>query len=222
MGAGFLVDPSGVIVTNWHVTNKADEVFVWVLPDDGPVSIDQMFKNVEPYFGLVFADDKKKDLSLVKVNGLPKDLNVIEFGANNDIDIGDTVFAIGHPSSFPWTITEGKISQIRKNHIWTYADGTEHQATLIQHQVPISPGSSGGPLFNDKILTKLVGVNTLGGDGQNLNFSVSVDHVKQFLKDNPNVKNINPVGALINKDYPKILSGVNTQRLENNPVEINI
>ena len=145
---------------------------------------------------------KKKDLSLVKVNGLPKDLNVIEFGTNDDVNIGDTVFAIGHPSSFPWTITEGKISQIRKNHIWTYADGTEHKATLIQHQVPISPGSSGGPLFNDKILTKLVGVNTLGGDGQNLNFSVSVDHVKQFLKDNPSVKNINPVGSLVKKEYP--------------------
>ena len=48
LGAGFLVDRSGVIITNWHVTNKADEVFVWVLPDDGPVSIEQMFKNMEP------------------------------------------------------------------------------------------------------------------------------------------------------------------------------
>ena len=44
---------------------------------------------------------------------------------------------------------------------------------------------------------------TLNAEGQNLNFAVAVDHAKQFLKDNPNVKNVNPVGALIKKDYPK-------------------
>ena len=50
---------------------------------------------------------------------------------------------------------------------------------------------------------KLVGINTLNAEGQNLNFAVAVDHAKQFLKDNPNVKKVNPVGVLIKKDYPK-------------------
>ena len=201
-GAGFLVDSSGVILTNWHVAKKAEGIYIWVLPEEGSVSIEALFKDHKYYYGLVLAQDKNLDLALIKVNGLPKNLKVIQMGSNSEVEVGDPVVAIGHPISFPWTITDGKISQIRKNHKWTYKDGSEHQATLIQHQIPISPGNSGGPLFTDKSLAKLIGVNTLGSEGQNLNFAVSVDHIKQFIKDNPSVKNVNPVGSLVKKEYP--------------------
>ena len=94
------------------------------------------------------------------------------------------------------------VSQIRHNHKWTYVDKSEHEATVIQMQTPISTGNSGGPLFTSE--GRVVGVNTLlHGEGQNLNFAVAVDHVRQFIKDNPNVKKINSVGAAIKKKYPK-------------------
>ena len=200
-GAGFLVDSSGVFLSNWHVTDKAESIYVWLLPESGAVGIETLFNDIDPYLGVVFAVDVEKDLALIKVNGLPKNLKVIEMGSNNDVEVGDNVVAIGHPNTFPWTLTVGTVSQIRKNHEWVYEDKSKHKATLIQHQIPISPGNSGGPLFSDTF--KLIGINTLNAEGQNLNFAVAVDHAKQFLKDNPNVKNVNPVGALIKKDYPK-------------------
>ena len=200
-GAGFLVDSSGVFLSNWHVTDKAESLYVWLLPESGAVGIETLFKDIDPYLGVVFAVDVEKDLALIKVNGLPKNLKVIEMGSNRDVGVGDDVVAIGHPNTYPWTLTVGTVSQIRPNHEWVYEDKSKHKATLIQHQIPISPGNSGGPLFSDNM--KLVGINTLNAEGQNLNFAVAVDHAKQFLKDNPNVKNVNPVGALIKKDYPK-------------------
>jgi len=102
----------------------------------------------------------------------------------------------------PWSFSFGMVSQIRPNHKWTYIDKSEHEATVIQMQTPISTGNSGGPLFTSE--GKVVGVNTLmQGEGQNLNFAVAVNHVKKFIKDNPNVKKINSVGAAIKKKYPK-------------------
>jgi putative serine protease PepD len=117
-GAGFLVDSSGVFLSNWHVTDKAESLYVWLLPKSGAVGIKTLFKDVEPYFGVVFAVDVEKDLALIKVNGLPKDLKVIEMGSNSDVAVGDNVVAIGHPNTFPWTLTVGTVSQIRRNHEW--------------------------------------------------------------------------------------------------------
>ena len=122
-------------------------------------------------------------------------------GSNQEVDIGDNVYAIGHPKSLPWTFSSGMVSQIREKHKWMYVDKSEHQATVIQMQTPISTGNSGGPLFTSE--GKVVGVNTLmQGEGQNLNFAVAVDHVKKFIKENPNVKKVNPAGALVKKNFP--------------------
>ena len=72
---------------------------------------------------------------------------------------------------------------------------------MIQTQTPISPGNSGGPLFTSN--GKLVGVNSLGADGQNINFAVIIKHVKQILKKNPNIVKINPAEPTMKKNYPK-------------------
>jgi len=201
IGTGFLVDASGLILSNWHVTEGTKEMLIWVLPKQGVVDAKILFKDIDPYFGLVVAENKKEDLALIKVNGLPKDIKAIEMGSNQEIAVGDNVYAIGHPKSLPWSFTAGMVSQIRANHEWTYEDESEHEATVIQMQTPISTGNSGGPLFSGK--GKVVGVNTLFEvDGQNLNFAIAVDHVKQFIKDNPNLEKVNPIGAAIKKKYP--------------------
>ncbi len=200
LGAGFLVDKSGVILTNWHVTKGAEEIFVWPLPEEGAVEAEVLFKDIDPYFGSVLAENKGQDLALVKVSGFASSAKVVELGNNEDVSIGDTVYAIGHPNGLPWSFTLGTVSQIRKNKKWTYEDDSEHLATVIQTQTPISPGNSGGPLFGET--GKIVGINTWGADGQNLNFAVAVDHAKEFIKANPNITKVNTVDAVIKKDYP--------------------
>ena len=204
LGAGFLVDKSGVILTNWHVTNGAKEIFVWPLPKEGAVETEVLFKDIDPYFGSVLAENKGQDLALVKVSGLALSAKVVELGNNEDVSIGDTVYAIGHPNGLPWSFTLGTVSQIRKNKKWTYGEGDEeksdHLATVIQTQTPISPGNSGGPLFVES--GKIIGINTWGADGQNLNFAVAVDHLKEFIKANPNITKVNSADARVKKDYP--------------------
>ena len=200
LGAGFLVHESGVILTNWHVTKGAKEIYVWPLPKDGAVETEVLFKDIDPYFGSVLAENKGQDLALVKVSGLTADTKVVELGSNESVSIGDTVYAIGHPNGLPWSFTLGTVSQIRKNKKWVYEDKSEHQATVIQTQTPISPGNSGGPLFSES--GKIVGINTWGADGQNLNFAVAVDHAKEFIKANPNITKVNTIDAVIKKDYP--------------------
>lgn len=200
LGAGFLVDKSGIILTNWHVTNGTKEIYVWPLPAGGSVETDVLFKEIDPHFGAVLAENKTQDLALIKVNSLPSSVRLVELGNNSDIEIGDTVYAIGHPNGLPWNFTNGMVTQIRKGKKWVYDDKSEHIATVIQTQTPISPGNSGGPLFSEK--GKIVGINTWGAEGQNLNFAVAVDHAKEFIKQNPNIKNVNPVDSIIKKDYP--------------------
>lgn len=201
VGTGFLVDKSGLVLSNWHVTDGAKQMFVWTLPEEGALDAQILFKEINPYYGQVVAENKLEDLALIKVSGLPSSIIPVELGSNQEVDIGDNVYAIGHPKSLPWTFSSGMVSQIREKHKWMYVDKSEHQATVIQMQTPISTGNSGGPLFTSE--GKVIGVNTLmQGEGQNLNFAVAVDHVKKFIKENPNVKKVNPAGALVKKNFP--------------------
>ena len=196
-GAGFLVDKSGVILTNWHVTTGSKEIFIWPYPEQGAVETEFLLENIDPFIGFVMVENKEQDLALVKVTGLKQN---IELGNTNDVSVGDNVYAIGHPNGLPWSFTLGTVSQIRKNKKWNYEDKIEHSATVIQTQTPISPGNSGGPLFNE--FGKVVGINTWGADGQNLNFAVAVDHAKEFIKANPNITKVNTSDLQIKKLYP--------------------
>ena len=200
VGAGFLIDKAGLILTNWHVIDKADQVAVWTLPDDGAPSEYVLFEELDPMIGTVVATNKLEDLAIIKVGNFPQKINPVTLGSIKDIRIGDKVYAIGHPEGLPWTFTDGTVSQIRKNHKWKYKSGSSHKATLIQTQTPINPGNSGGPLFSES--GKLIGINTLQAGGQNLNFAVSVEHAKDFINKNPDMKKVNPGASIMKKDYP--------------------
>ena len=204
-GTGFLIDSSGLILSNWHVTKDAKQIYVWALPNEGVIGVEKLFANNEHYFGTVVAENKKEDLALIKVNGLPVDIKEITLGHNKEIKVGDDVYAIGHPKGLPWSFTAGMVSQKRKNYKWIYEDKSEHEATVIQMQTPISTGNSGGPLISNA--GKVVGVNTLMKEGgQNLNFAIAVDHVRKFIKNNPNAKKINSAEAVVKKEYPNAKS----------------
>lgn len=211
MGTGFLVDDSGLVLSNWHVAEKATNMFVWTLPEGGDKSIKFLFEKQDYYMASVIATNKKQDLALIKVSGLPKSIKPVTLGSDDQIEVGDNVYAIGHPISYPWTFSFGMVSQVRKNFEWDYDDTFTHTANVIQMQTPISSGNSGGPLFSSE--GKVVGVNTLGEtEGQNINFAVAVNQVKQFIKDNPYVAKVNPLNAAMKKEFPK----ATTQDYNNN------
>jgi S1-C subfamily serine protease len=200
VGTGSLIHKNGLIVSNWHVIDKAEVVGIWIKPKGGMIDEVTMLNDIEPYMGTIVETDKKRDLAIIKVAGLPNNMKVLELGNLSDVGVADNVYAIGHPGGLPWSFTLGIVSQIRPNYKWSYDDKTKHEATLIQTQTPISPGNSGGPLFSED--GKLVGINTSKSGGENLNFAVSVEHVKELLKANPGLDKINPGSAQMKKDYP--------------------
>ena len=151
---------------------------MWLKPDN-LVDERYLLDNLPWYKAKVIKIDKEKDLALLEVLDLPKNIKAVEYGDYNNINIGETVFAIGHPGELIWSFSSGMVSQLRPNYKWKYGE-SHHFANVIQTQTPINPGNSGGPLFNKN--KKLVGVNTFTAEGENLNFAISVNDVIEFLK----------------------------------------
>jgi len=184
MGTGTIINKKGLIITNWHVIDGAEEVQIWFKPKELE-KMDERVLLYEPHYtAKVIKINKNKDLALVQLNASPKILKPIVFGKMSSVPIGSTVYAIGHPTGETWTFNSGMVSQIRPNHKWFYKEGSvrsNHKATVIQHEVPTNPGNSGGPLFSEKGL--FVGVNSFTAKGQLINFSVAVEEVSIFLKE---------------------------------------
>ena len=178
-GTGFVINYSGKkIITNWHVIEDTKNVQVWLKPDN-LVDERYLLDNLPWYKAKVIKIDKEKDLALLEVLDLPKNIKAVEYGDYNNINIGETVFAIGHPGELIWSFSSGMVSQLRPNYKWKYGE-SHHFANVIQTQTPINPGNSGGPLFNKN--KKLVGVNTFTAEGENLNFAISINDMIEFLK----------------------------------------
>ena len=137
-GSGFVVDPSGVIVTNWHVVDGAYEVYV--------TFADGLRAKAE-----VINAARLIDLALLKVDvGHP--LAATKWADSGKVQIGDPVLAIGNPLGIGLSVTAGIISALNRNLMDTPYDD------FIQTDAPINHGNSGGPLFNLK--GEVIGINT--------------------------------------------------------------
>src|SRR5713226_10638697 len=157
-GTGFLVSAEGVIVTNYHVIETGN-VAVVKFPDDTAFLVDG-----------VLATDKVRDLAIIKIHGKP--FRTLALGDSDDIQVGEEVVAIGNPLSLESTVSNGIISGLRTS--------KEQGGKFLQTTAPISPGSSGGPLFNMR--GDVVGINTLYLEGgANLNFAIPVNDAKLLL-----------------------------------------
>ena len=177
-GSGFVINHNGKkIITNWHVIEGSKKVRVWLKPEN-LVEERYMIDNLDSFEAKVIKIDKEKDLALLEINGLPNDIKPVQFGDYNNVNVGETAFAIGHPGDLIWSFNNGMVSQLRQDYKWKYKN-SHHFADVIQIQVPINPGNSGGPLFNKS--KKLIGVNTFTADGENLNFAISVNNMIEFL-----------------------------------------
>jgi Tfp pilus assembly protein PilF len=153
LGSGFFV-ASGLVVTNLHVIKGAMSIFGRVVGTEGASRVIE-----------VVITDEDVDLAVLRFESLTGPALPLAAGLPQ---VGETVYAIGNPKGLEGTFTQGIVSAIRRE------DG------LIQTQVPISPGSSGGPLLNSRgeVVGVAVGTNP---DGQNLNFVIPISHVRQLL-----------------------------------------
>ncbi|WP_448519430.1 trypsin-like peptidase domain-containing protein [Rhodoflexus sp.] len=153
-GSGFFVLPN-VVATNFHVIEGEGEVEIHANDSD------QVWKVTG-----VVGYDIVADLALLQVagKGLPLALG-------SDPQVGQQVFTIGRPLGFAATFTDGLISAIREM----------NNVTNLQISVPVSPGNSGGPLIN--LQNEVVGVVVSSVlRGQNLNFAIHINHLKDLLK----------------------------------------
>ena len=155
-GSGFLVKPNGVIVTNHHVMVGSSRASVFLASGE-------RYDWVE---GL--ASDESRDLAILKIPGYG--LPVLTPSAALP-PVGGKLVAVGSPLGLSHTVSEGIVSGIR------LIDG--HQ--LLQMSVPISPGSSGGPVLNARGLVVAVASKYLK-DGQNLNFAVPIRYAMGLVE----------------------------------------
>ena len=146
LGSGFIVDPKGYIITNNHVIEKADKIYVKLSTD--PDSEDQG----RP--ARVIGTDKATDLAVIKID-TNTPLPTVKLGNSDTTQVGDWVEAIGSPFALAQTVTAGIISA--KNR--TIEPGASGQFQhFIQTDAAINPGNSGGPLLN--MNGEVIGVNT--------------------------------------------------------------
>ena len=138
LGSGFIVDPTGYIVTNNHVVGDAEKVTV-ILQDDSR------------HVAKIVGKDAKTDLALIKIQ-TDHPLPYVEWGDSNAAQIGDWVVAVGNPFGLGGTVSAGIISaRGRDIHSGPYDD-------FLQIDAPINRGNSGGPTFN--LQGQVIGINT--------------------------------------------------------------
>jgi len=139
LGSGVIVDPSGIIVTNFHVIRGADDVKV-ALSDGREFSSRLMLK------------DEQLDLAVLKIES--KDpFPTIDIGDSDALEVGDLVLAIGNPFGVGQTTTSGIVSALARSHI-----GISDFGFFIQTDAAINPGNSGGALIN--MGGQMIGINT--------------------------------------------------------------
>jgi hypothetical protein len=163
LGSGFFVSPNGVLVTNAHV----------IAPDPGAVRL-----SVKLSTGAILNDvrvihvDPRRDVAVlaVQTTGVP----FLRVGDSDAVQVGETVIAIGNPEGLELTMTTGIVEGIR-------VDPTTG-AHFIQHQAPLSHGSSGGPLLDPQ--GEVIGINSFVVRGaQNLNGAVPINDAKPYFND---------------------------------------
>jgi serine protease Do len=138
LGSGFIIDPSGFVVTNNHVIAEADEISV-ILNDGTKLKAELVGK------------DSKSDLALLRVHS-DQPLKAVKFGDSDKLRLGEWVIAIGNPFSLGGTVTAGIVSARNRD------INSGPYDNYIQTDAAINRGNSGGPLFN--LNGEVVGVNT--------------------------------------------------------------
>ncbi len=161
LGSGFIIDEDGLILTNNHVVEKADEIKIKTAAG-------------QDYDAKVVGRDPKTDIALIKITVAGKKFKAAKLGDSEAIRVGDWVMAVGNPFGLGNTVTAGIISA--KGRII----GAGPYDDFLQTDAAINPGNSGGPLFN--MNGEVVGINTaIVAQGQGIGFATPINIAKEIL-----------------------------------------
>jgi serine protease Do len=164
LGSGFVIDPSGVIVTNNHVIDGANDIEI-IFTDGSKLKAELVGK------------DAKIDIAVLRVKP-PKPLPAVKFGDSDKSRVGDWVLAVGNPFALGGTVTAGIVSATRRN-----IDSGPYD-NYIQTDAAINRGNSGGPLFN--LDGDVIGVNTAilspSGGSVGIGFATPADTVQPVVE----------------------------------------
>jgi 2-alkenal reductase len=166
-GSGFIWDGAGHVVTNNHVVADAEKVFVQL--DEG-----------EPIAAVVVGRTPEYDLAVVKLSRVPQHLRPIPLGSSHDLQVGQSVYAIGNPFGLQRTLTHGIVSALDRE-----LPTSEYRAVagVIQIDAAINPGNSGGPLLDSA--GRLIGVNSAirssSESSSGVGFAIPADLVNRIV-----------------------------------------
>jgi S1-C subfamily serine protease len=167
-GTGFVWSTDGYIVTNYHVVQDFDRLYV-TLP------------NNETYEGRRVGDDPNYDLAVLKIDVDSSPLQELPLGTSRDLRVGQNVYAIGSPFGLDQTLTTGVISGLERE----IRSENGRLFDVIQTDAAINPGNSGGPLLDSA--GRLIGVNTAiysrSGTNAGVGFAIPVDTVNRVVPD---------------------------------------
>jgi Do/DeqQ family serine protease len=162
LGSGVIVDPSGLIVTNVHVIEGADEVKV-ALADKRELEATIVLK------------DKHSDLAVLRIKDAHEHFPTLDFANSDALEVGDVVLAIGNPFGVGQTVTHGIVSALARTQV-----GITDYQFFIQTDAAINPGNSGGALVD--LSGRLVGINTAifsrSGGSQGVGFAIPANMVR--------------------------------------------
>ena len=165
-GSGFIIDASGIILTNAHVVNHADTVTVTI-------------KDGRTFSGTVTGVDEVSDLAVVKLDGVREPLPVAPLGDSDQVQVGDWAIAVGNPVGLDNTVTLGIISTLHRTSAEVGMPGKRLE--FIQTDAAINPGNSGGPLLSDR--GEVIGINTaIRADAMGIGFAIPINKANS-LKD---------------------------------------
>jgi serine protease Do len=188
LGTGFIIDASGLILTNNHVVADADEIKITFTEDP----------DEKPTDGQVVGRDLELDLALIKVK-TKRELTPVVLGNSDSLEVGEYVIAVGNPFGQGHSVTHGIISA--KGRLSPDFPLTSY----LQTDAPINPGNSGGPLVNLK--GEVIGINNaIDQRAQGIGFAIPISVVKKVL---PQLKTKGMVsrgyiGVLINELTPEV------------------
>jgi serine protease Do len=169
LGTGFIIDKTGLIITNNHVVEDADTIKV-------------KLKDEREFDAKVVGRDPQTDLALIKIDA-KGELPVARLGRSAGLKVGEWVLAVGSPFGLEQTVTAGIVSAKGR------AIGSGPYDDFIQTDASINPGNSGGPLVN--LNGEVVGINTaIIAQGQGIGFAIPIDMATKIvaqLKDNGEV-----------------------------------
>ena len=162
LGSGVIVDASGLVVTNVHVIEGADEVKV-------------SLADKREFEATIVLKDKRSDLAVLRIKDAHEHFPTLDFANSDALEVGDVVLAIGNPFGVGQTVTHGIVSALARTQV-----GITDYQFFIQTDAAINPGNSGGALVD--LTGRLVGINTAifsrSGGSQGVGFAIPANMVR--------------------------------------------